>query len=585
MEVVVCGKIPIARRKKRRNLSHYRMPPKILLFARDFAAAILPPFFFAASARDLGGAGGLWAAAAVAALFGARARRADAGDAHGINRLWRLFALAAAFAAASATVWGFAVALAAAAGVLSAESILSGDWRRRGARALCALCAVQTMLFAALPAVAPALPAYPAGAVFTVALFTLAAAFLLSLAAARAPAASGDVVLAAFCALAIFAFALTVALLAAGGIAAPRAVIYAALGFALFFAALFLLWAPFVDFGRAGVGAVASPSLATIVAPEVWLKRLAEHSQAAGDCERFVAAAMRDLVAAGKLEGAAWQIKGAGAGAVGRVADAKLKSAVFECPPLTARVFSRARVAPLAWFSLHFLIRMIAEYYVAERRGEEFVAYSRARAVHETGARLTHEIKNILHGLSIALALFDRGGDKAALARAQMSRLQERLEKTLAKIKSPPAKPDRARASAIHWWRASERRNAHESVEFSIEGAIDETAQIPTALFENALENYLANALVKRRADSRVRVAAALRFDGGGVSLRVSDSGVAARDAARLFAAPVESASGLGVGLYQLAREADGSGYAPRIAANRDGEVTFELAPRAAATD
>ena len=132
------------------------------------------------------------------------------------------------------------------------------------------------------------------------------------------------------------------------------------------------------------------------------------------------------MVAAGKLEGAAWQIKGAGAGAVGRVADAKLKSAVFECPPLTARVFSRARVAPLAWFSLHFLIRMIAEYYVAERRGEEFVAYSRARAVHETGARLTHEIKNILHGLSIALALFDRGGDKAALARAQMSRLQER---------------------------------------------------------------------------------------------------------------------------------------------------------------
>ena len=45
--------------------------------------------------------------------------------------------------------------------------------------------------------------------------------------------------------------------------------------------------------------------------------------------------------------------------------------------------------------------------------------------------------------------------------------------------------------------------------------------------------------------------------------------------------APVRSATGLGIGLYQAARLAEANGYALRLAQNRDGEVCFELAPAA----
>jgi hypothetical protein len=44
----------------------------------------------------------------------------------------------------------------------------------------------------------------------------------------------------------------------------------------------------------------------------------------------------------------------------------------------------------------------------------------------------------------------------------------------------------------------------------------------------------------------------------------------------------VHSESGLGIGLYQAARQAAAAGYALRLEANRDGEVCFALRPAAA---
>jgi sensor histidine kinase regulating citrate/malate metabolism len=59
----------------------------------------------------------------------------------------------------------------------------------------------------------------------------------------------------------------------------------------------------------------------------------------------------------------------------------------------------------------------------------------------------------------------------------------------------------------------------------------------------------------------------------------VCDSGPAIPEevAASLLRAPVRSDTGLGIGLYQAARQADAAGYALRLEANRDGEVCFAL--------
>jgi C4-dicarboxylate-specific signal transduction histidine kinase len=61
--------------------------------------------------------------------------------------------------------------------------------------------------------------------------------------------------------------------------------------------------------------------------------------------------------------------------------------------------------------------------------------------------------------------------------------------------------------------------------------------------------------------------------------LSVRDSGRAVAPAvlATLFRAPSESASGLGIGLYHAARQAEETGYRLQLAENRPGAVCFRL--------
>jgi hypothetical protein len=59
----------------------------------------------------------------------------------------------------------------------------------------------------------------------------------------------------------------------------------------------------------------------------------------------------------------------------------------------------------------------------------------------------------------------------------------------------------------------------------------------------------------------------------------VCDTGraVPAEVAGALLRAPVRSDNGLGIGLYQAARQAQAGGFELSLAANRDGEVCFAL--------
>jgi C4-dicarboxylate-specific signal transduction histidine kinase len=61
--------------------------------------------------------------------------------------------------------------------------------------------------------------------------------------------------------------------------------------------------------------------------------------------------------------------------------------------------------------------------------------------------------------------------------------------------------------------------------------------------------------------------------------LCVCDDGSAVSDAVLgdLLQAPVASENGLGIGLYQAARQAASNGYRLVLASNRPGQVCFEL--------
>ncbi|MDH5578251.1 MAG: ATP-binding protein, partial [Betaproteobacteria bacterium] len=154
--------------------------------------------------------------------------------------------------------------------------------------------------------------------------------------------------------------------------------------------------------------------------------------------------------------------------------------------------------------------------------------------------------------------------------------ITQRLAATLDKLQRPvPEQESRVRVG--DWWEALARQYRDRGVEFADTGARGQ-AEIPRALFDSVADNLLQNALAKRAAQPGVRVRAALP-EGGGAGLLVCDTGTAvpAPLAGSLLRAPVQSESGLGIGLYQAARQAEAAGYALRLETNRDGEVCFAL--------
>jgi signal transduction histidine kinase len=201
--------------------------------------------------------------------------------------------------------------------------------------------------------------------------------------------------------------------------------------------------------------------------------------------------------------------------------------------------------------------------------------------VHETGARMTHDIKNLLQSLSVltSVAARDDGRDSAqlqALLRRQLPLIERRLSETLEKLQRPQEGGEHY-AAARPWWEALARQYRTEGVEFE-PATPPPGLRLPRSLFDSVADNLIRNALAKRAGDADVRVRVAFEC-GERVVLRVCDSGAAlpADTAASVLRAPVRSRSGLGIGLYQAARQAEASGYRLVLESNRDGEVCFAL--------
>jgi C4-dicarboxylate-specific signal transduction histidine kinase len=249
-------------------------------------------------------------------------------------------------------------------------------------------------------------------------------------------------------------------------------------------------------------------------------------------------------------------------------------------------MYSRFRINPALHWHLHLLGQILGEFYIAKLREEKLRHQSYVQAVHETGARMTHDIKNLLQSLNVlcSVAAEDRARDPQelqALFRRQLPAIAQRLSATLEKL-NRPQEDGESYVAARAWWDALARQYRGEGVELRLE-RMAPGARLPRSLFDSVADNLIRNALAKRALEPSVRIAISLSVEGEAV-LRVTDSGPAVDEelAKRLLRGPVASQSGLGIGLYQAARQAEGAGYALSLETNRDGEVTFRLAGPAA---
>ncbi|MDP1634645.1 MAG: sensor histidine kinase, partial [Gallionellaceae bacterium] len=221
------------------------------------------------------------------------------------------------------------------------------------------------------------------------------------------------------------------------------------------------------------------------------------------------------------------------------------------------------------------------EFYEAKLRAQELQQLSYVKAIHQTGARLTHDVKNLLQSLN-ALCLAAASEDETpspqfqALLRRQLPVISQRLQQTLGKLRRPELEGAQF-VPANQWWTGLQARYTQAGVRFSPD-SMDSDQPIPVTLFNSAAENLLENALAKQQEAPALQIHVEFNLDDR-PSLRVCDDGQAipAEVAENLFRAPIVSRAGLGIGLYQAARHAEFYDYELKVACNETGRVCFVL--------
>ncbi|MHB1401154.1 MAG: sensor histidine kinase [Thiobacillus sp.] len=353
------------------------------------------------------------------------------------------------------------------------------------------------------------------------------------------------------------------------------ALVQTLLGMAVLLLALSLLWNPRAGF--AGLGQVTSRYLLSVGLPfEGWAQRLATLAERERDPESFVREALADLHELTWIRGGRWQAA-RGEGTFGEPAEHVL---VHSFHGLTLTWQAPRPLTPALALHVRLLSQLLGYFYASKVREQTLREQAYSQAIHDTGARLTHDVKNILQSMKTLIAAADTstpedGERLQALMKRQLPQLAARLSQTVDKLKQP-AEMDVAQIPAQAWWAALQTRYEHDDVQFFAE-ALDDTP-LPQDLFDSVADNLLTNALRKRQREPGIAVEVRLALEPL-VSLAVTDSGAPAPEhvARNLFLSPVASDFGLGVGLYQAARQAARVGYRLELPDNEAGRVSFRL--------
>jgi signal transduction histidine kinase len=346
---------------------------------------------------------------------------------------------------------------------------------------------------------------------------------------------------------------------------------------ALLLAALSWLWNPHGGF--AGLGHMLSRYLMSLGLPfERWIQRLAELAETESQPRRFLELALEHMLELPWVAGVRWS-EPLGQGELGMPTE---HAAEYEFKDLRLRIYTRWPLSPAVLLHLKLLTQMVGHFHEAKRREQIQRQNAYAQAIHETGARLTHDVKNLLQSLrSLCAAAESSGAGEAAALQALMQRqlpqITQRLNATLDKLKAP-REAEAGRIGAALWWDGLVQRYAGRGIRFVCEGQADD-ATLPGELFDSVAGNLIENALGKQTGGSGVEVEVTFSPARGG-ALTVCDSGtpVPGPTAVQLFAAPVPSRTGLGIGLYHAAKQADRLGYRLALASNEPGRVCFRLA-------
>ena len=374
--------------------------------------------------------------------------------------------------------------------------------------------------------------------------------------------------------LAVFSVLMTLRL----GIDYPLALVTTLMALGVFL--FFLSWITTPSAGSFGLLAVWEKSVLNIGTRfEAWLANVSNLASQQPQADDFLDHAVAHLVEIPWITGAAWR-SATSTGIHGKPSPHEL---LLETDTLAVTLYTERSVSSALLIHCRLLIQVLGHFYGAKLRENEQASAAHLRAVHETGARVTHDIKNLLQSLNtLAAALQSAHGEHQEqrgfeLLKRRLPDIAQRLQGALEKLQHPQSHVPTL-VTAGWWWQQLTERLGDGDVELAAELG-DGSALVPAECFDSVVDNLIDNARHKVAAGAAHHINLTFNASDGRACCCVFDDGAAIDTALvqPLFRRPVPSLTGLGIGLYQAAELAHRSGCALRLADNRDGRVCFEL--------
>ncbi len=348
----------------------------------------------------------------------------------------------------------------------------------------------------------------------------------------------------------------------------------------LFIGVLILLisWLLSPKTGFSGLAELWTQSLLNIGTPfERWIGEIASLKSETASPEDFIDKATYRLLSLPMIEGVNWSSGNLnGEHGMNTTNQVNIVSEHLSISIMTSR-----RIGATLLLHFKLLVRIIDHFYTAKQQEEALARQAHMQAIYETGARITHDIKNILQSFhNITAVVTSESSQKpeatSSLLRKQLPVLTQRLELALEKLRQPDSE-SMTYISAAAWWTELQQRHIGNNIQFI--NRIDEDKQIPRELFDTVADNLLENAKQKREPEPQLDIEVELILDSAQTCLSVTDNGETIPEyiAGNLFRQPLKSANGLGIGLLQAAELARNTGYELHLSENTTGQVKFTL--------
>lgn len=309
---------------------------------------------------------------------------------------------------------------------------------------------------------------------------------------------------------------------------------------------------------------------------ESFLIEAAEVSEKTDDPAQYLDDAFKLLCSLDWVQGFMWKC-----GSIqGETGETSQHAHEFKIDDLEVTLFSQQALGEAMQTHTNLLLRLVDIFFTAKRREISLSRTAHMEAIYETGARLTHDIKNLLQSLTLMLSAANTKSMSEADSTLFFKNLEiitQRLQHTLLKLRNPETLSENS-ISVHNWWsEIQQREDGQDFIHFSdntLEGI-----EIPEELFNSVFENLVDNAKKKQKRDPDLKIDINLISTLDLLLLEVKDSGTAVPEEIAQFIldGPVRSRSGFGIGLYQAAKQANAHGFKLVLESNEPGNVCFQL--------